>query len=265
MNPTLFTPVSAGALDLSHRIVLAPLTRMRATLPGDVPNALMQEYYTQRASVGGLLITEATTISPTARGYLGAPGLYSDGQVAGWRKIVDAVHAKGSRIVAQLWHVGRTGHADLADGAVPVAPSAGVSFGGVAFTQTGWVPVTPARALAASELPSLIADYRAAALRAKQAGFDGIELHAGNGYLLDQFLQDGTNKRIDAYGGSIENRARAVVRGVGCGADRVGARPCRRACLAQLAVSGDVRQQPDCLVRPCRAWAGTARASRTCM
>jgi N-ethylmaleimide reductase len=205
----LTSPATIGDIALDHRIVMAPLTRMRATVPGDVPGPLMVEYYGQRASKGGLIISEATTISPTARGYLGAPGLYSDEQVAGWRRVTDAVHAKGGRIVAQLWHVGRVSHVDLSNGAAPVAPSA-VPFNGMAHTADGWVPVSPARALELGEFPALIADFCRAAERAKAAGFDGIEIHAGNGYLIDQFLQDGTNKRTDRYGGSPENRARLL-------------------------------------------------------
>ncbi|HEX9449260.1 MAG TPA: alkene reductase [Dongiaceae bacterium] len=208
-HPHLTAATKIGAVTLSHRIVMAPLTRMRATVPGDVPGPLMVEYYGQRASEGGLIISEATTISETARGYLGAPGLYTDAQVAGWRQVTAAVHAKGGRIFAQLWHVGRVSHVDLAGGAAPVAPSA-VSFDGMAFTAQGWVPVSPPRALTVAEIPALIDDYRRAAERAKAAGFDGIEIHAGNGYLIDQFLQDGTNKRTDSYGGSVENRARLL-------------------------------------------------------
>lgn len=207
--PHLTATATLGDLDLGHRIVMAPLTRMRANVPGDVPGPLMVEYYGQRASKGGLIISEATTISATARGYLGAPGLYSDDQVAGWRRVTDAVHAKGGRIFAQLWHVGRVSHVDLSKGAAPVAPSA-VSFNGMAYTANGWVPVSPPRALELAEIPALIDDYRRAAERAKAAGFDGIEIHAGNGYLIDQFLQDGTNKRTDRYGGSLENRARLL-------------------------------------------------------
>ncbi|HVI92173.1 MAG TPA: alkene reductase, partial [Dongiaceae bacterium] len=155
----LTSSATIGDIPLDHRIVMAPLTRMRATVPGDVPGPLMVEYYGQRASKGGLIISEATTISPTARGYLGAPGLYSDEQVAGWRKVTDPVHAKGGRIVAQLWHVGRVSHVDLSDGAAPVAPSA-VTFNGMAHTANGWVPVSPARALELDEFPALIEDYR---------------------------------------------------------------------------------------------------------
>jgi N-ethylmaleimide reductase len=224
----LSSPFQVGALALSHRVVMAPLTRLRSDQPGDVPGALMAEYYGQRASAGGLIISEATTVSVTGRGYLGAPGIYADAQIAGWRRVTDAVHAKGGLIVQQLWHVGRVGHADMTGGVPPVAPSV-VPFEGVAFTGNGWVPVSPHRAIGIEEIPALVEDYRQAAMRAKAAGFDGIELHAGNGYLLDQFLQDGTNRRTDAYGGSVENRARLLFEILDAvvpvwGRDRVGVR-----------------------------------------
>jgi N-ethylmaleimide reductase len=206
----LFTPVEIGPTTLAHRVVMAPLTRLRSVIPGDVPGPLMVEYYGQRASQGGLIVSEATTISVTGRGYLGAPGLYSGAQVEGWRKVVEAVHAKGGRIFAQLWHVGRVSHVDLTGGVAPVAPSV-VPFEGTVFTEKGWVPPSPHRALELSEIPGIIADYRKSAEHAKAAGFDGIELHAGNGYLLDQFLEDGSNRRTDSYGGSPENRARLLL------------------------------------------------------
>jgi N-ethylmaleimide reductase len=224
----LFTPIQLGAVPLGHRVVMAPLTRQRSDQPGDIPNALMLEYYTQRASEGGLIITEATTIAVTGRGYLGAPGIYSDAQVAGWKKIVDAVHAKGGKILLQLWHVGRVSHVDMTGGEMPVGPSE-VPFEGVAFTKNGWVPVSPNRALRLDEIPALLEAYRSGAERAKAAGFDGVELHSGNGYLLDQFLQDGSNKRTDAYGGPVENRARLLLEAMQqaisvWGPDRVGVR-----------------------------------------
>ena len=209
-NSSLFTPLDIGPIRLRHRVVMAPLTRMRSQQPGDVPNDLMVEYYGQRASEGGLIITEATTISITARGYLGAPGIYTDEQVAGWKKVINAVRAKGGLIYLQLWHVGRVAHVEMTGGATPVAPSV-VPFEGVAYTKNGWVPVSPHRELKIEEIPMLIEDYRQAARRAKAAGFDGVEIHSGNGYLLDQFIQDGSNKRIDFYGGSIENRARLLL------------------------------------------------------
>jgi N-ethylmaleimide reductase len=224
----LFSPLKVGPLTLSHRVVMAPLTRMRSQQPGDIPNDLMVEYYGQRASQGGLIISEATTISVGGRGYLGAPGIFSDEQVAGWKKVVNAIHAKGGYIFLQLWHVGRVSHVDMTNGATPIAPST-VPFEGVAFTKNGWVPVSPHRALNLEEIPYLIEDYRRAARRAKAAGFDGVELHGGNGYLLDQFIQDGTNKRTDAYGGPVENRARLLLEVLDAvvsvwGANRVGVR-----------------------------------------
>jgi N-ethylmaleimide reductase len=206
----LYSPVKVGALDLAHRIVQAPLTRLRSEQPGDVPGDLMAEHYGQRASRGGLQIAEATTVSVLGRGYLGAPGIYSDDQVAGWRKITDAVHAKGGYIFLQIWHVGRQSHVDMTEGQTPVAPSA-VTFDQVVFTKDGWVPVSPARALDMHEIEGVEEEFRAGAVRAKAAGFDGVEIHAGNGYLIDQFLQDGANRRTDAYGGAIENRVRFLV------------------------------------------------------
>jgi len=207
---TLFSPVRVGALALAHRVVLAPLTRLRAGEEG-VPTDLMAEYYGQRTSMGGLLITEATTVAVTGRGYLGAPGLYNEAQVAGWRKVISAIHDKGGKIFAQLWHVGRVSHVEMTGGEAPVTASA-VRFEGVAFTRNGWVPVSPARALLFKEIPAIIEAFRQAAERAREAGFDGVELHAANGYLLDQFLQDGSNQRTDSYGGSIENRAQLLLK-----------------------------------------------------
>lgn len=229
----LFTPVQIGAIALKHRVVMAPLTRSRSEQPGDIPGALMAEYYSQRASDGGLIISEATPISITARGWLGAPGLYSDQQVAGWKKIVDAVHAKGSRIISQLWHTGRSSHVEMTGGPSPVSASVNPSYwedaSHLVSAPSGWVQSSPHRALDISEIPGIIEDYRKAAERAKAAGFDGVELHAANGYLPDQFLQDGSNKRTDAYGGSIENRSRFLLEVVEAlvsvwGGDRVGVR-----------------------------------------
>jgi N-ethylmaleimide reductase len=207
----LFRPVQIGGISLKHRVVMAPLTRSRSMQPGDIPGHLMLEYYNQRASDGGLIIAEATTISITARGWYGAPGLYSDEQVAGWKRITQAVHAKGGRMFSQLWHTGRASHVDMTNGAAPVAPSVVGPFEGIVSTPGGWAKPSPPRALDTSEIPIIIDDYRKAAARAKAAGFDGVELHGANGYLPDQFLQDGTNKREDAYGGSIENRCRFLV------------------------------------------------------
>ncbi len=224
----LFTPVKVGALTLSHRIVMAPLTRSRSEQPGDVPSDLMVEYYGQRASEGGLIISEATAISITGRGWFKAPGLYSDEQVAGWKRVAGAVHAKGGRMFSQLWHTGRASHVDMTGGAAPVAPSV-VPFEGVVATPSGWVKPSPHRALEITEIPGVIEEYRRAAERAKAAGFDGVELHAANGYLPDQFLQDGSNKRTDAYGGPVENRSRFLLEVVKAmvsvwGGDRVAVR-----------------------------------------
>ena len=202
----LFAPVSLGGITLSHRVVHAPTTRVRAD-PDDSPSAMMVEYYTQRASEGGLLITESAHPSYDSRGYEGAPGIYTDAHVDGWRRITDAVHAKGGRIIMQLAHDGRQSHTDLSNGAAPVAPSV-VPFEGLAFTKNGWVPVSSHRALSVTEIKALVASFRRAAERAMEAGMDGVELHNANGYLADTFLQDGTNKRTDLYGGSIENRMR---------------------------------------------------------
>ena len=226
-TPTLFTPTRLGAIEVANRIAMAPLTRSRADSDG-VQTPLAVEYYRQRASAG-LLIAEATNISRQGRGYAFTPGIYSDAHVQAWRAVTDAVHAAGGKIVLQLWHVGRMSHTSLqAGGAAPVAPSA-IQAGGSVFTEQGFQPPSPPRALETDEIPALIEDYRQAALRAQAAGFDGVEVHAANGYLLEQFLRDSTNRRTDRYGGSIENRARltlevvAAVAGV-WGADRVGVR-----------------------------------------
>src|SRR5712671_2818977 len=224
----LFTPTHVGPYKLSHRVVMAPLTRMRSD-PGDIPSDLMVEYYTQRASKGGLIISEATPVSTRGNGYAGAPGIYSDRQIAGWRRVTDAVHAKGGRIFLQLWHVGRQSHTDLQpDGDAPIAPSA-IPAEGYAYTRQGEVPFSMPRVLALEEIPGIIEEFRAGAERALRAGFDGVEIHGANGYLPDQFLQDGTNKRTDEYGGSIKNRARFLLEVTQAaisvwGADRVGVR-----------------------------------------
>jgi N-ethylmaleimide reductase len=202
---SLFAPYRLGSLELKNRIVLAPMTRSRA-IDGNVPNPLAATYYAQRASAG-LQITEATQVSPQGVGYIRTPGMHSAAQVAGWRKITQAVHQAGGRIFAQLWHVGRVSHPDFHDGALPVAPSA-LEVDGEAFTHNGKVKIVTPRALALDELRGIVPQFRAAAENAKAAGFDGVELHGANGYLLDQFLRDGSNRRTDAYGGSIQNRAR---------------------------------------------------------
>ncbi|MBN3566218.1 alkene reductase [Burkholderia cenocepacia] len=206
----LFSKIAVGPHEFAHRVVLAPLTRMRAET-GARPGPLMAEYYAQRTSPGALLIGEATIVAPNGNGYLGAPGLHDDSQIAGWKAVTDAVHAKGGRIFLQLYHAGRQSNADLQpDGARPVGPSE-VPHGGVAHTDAGWVPNTPNRALTTAEVAGIVEHFRAAAERGMKAGFDGVELHAANGYLLDQFLQDGSNKRTDEYGGPIANRARLLL------------------------------------------------------
>jgi N-ethylmaleimide reductase len=230
---TLFSPISIGGSKLTHRVVMAPLTRSRADLPGDVPNDLMVDYYTQRASKGGLIIGEATTISTSARGWLGAPGLYSDEQVDGWKTITTAVHAKKGYMFAQLWHTGRSSHVSVTGGAEPVSASINADYWNnpsiLTSTPSGWVQPSPHRALKLIEIAGIIDDYRKAAARAKEAGFDGVELHAANGYLVDQFLQNGSNKRTDGYGGSVANRARLLLEIVDAitsvwGVDRVAVR-----------------------------------------
>jgi N-ethylmaleimide reductase len=223
----LFSPVKVGAISLLHRVVHAPTTRLRAA--GDhSPSAMMVEYYRQRASEGGLLITESVHPSYDSRGYEGAPGIYTDAHVAAWKGLTDAVHAKGGRIVMQIAHDGRQSHSDLSNGVAPIAPSV-VPFEGEALTKNGWVPVSPHREVTIDEIDAVVESFRLGAARAKAAGFDGIELHNANGYLADTFLQDGTNKRTDRYGGSVENRARFSLQLVEAllsvfGAGRVGVR-----------------------------------------
>jgi N-ethylmaleimide reductase len=226
----LFTPFKLGALELPNRIVMAPLTRNRATHGTDVPHALNAEYYAQRASAG-LIVSEATQISPTGKGYAFTPGIYSPEQVAGWKLVTDAVHAKGGRIFLQLWHVGRFSHPALQPGGIlPVGPSAIAPVGQKTFIENGeFVDVGTPRALETAEIPGIVDDYRKATQNALAAGFDGVEIHAANGYLIDQFLRDGANKRTDEYGGSVENRIRfakdviAAVVAV-AGAERTGIR-----------------------------------------
>ena len=206
---TLFDPIKIGALELSNRIIMAPLTRSRAANPGRVPNDLMVQYYVQRASAG-LIISEATIVSPQGAGYADTPGIWSDEQVAGWKKITDGVHAAGGRMLLQLWHVGRVSDPVFLNGDLPVAPSAIAPKGHVSLVRPQREYVTP-RALALDEIPGIVAAFRKGAENAKAAGFDGVEVHGANGYLLDQFLQDSTNKRTDIYGGSLENRARLML------------------------------------------------------
>ena len=223
MNP-LFTPLQAGAITLPNRIVLAPLTRMRAGVIR-TPNALMAEYYRQRASAG-LILSEATSVTPMGVGYPDTPGIWSEEQVRGWSLVTDAVHQEGGRIFLQIWHVGRISDPRYLNGKLPVAPSAIAAKGHVTLVRPEIPFVTP-RALELSELPDIIEGYRRGAENAQRAGFDGVELHGANGYLLDQFLQDSTNKRSDEYGGPIENRARLLLEATDAaisvwGADRVG-------------------------------------------
>lgn len=210
MNP-LFKPTLVGPYAMTHRVVMAPLTRMR-TDAQNVPGDLMVEYYSQRASAGGLLISDATAVSPLAFAYVGAPGIYTQAHVQGWRRVTDAVHAKGGRIFLQLWHAGRQAHPANIGQVRPVAPSAIRAYEHSAIlNERGDVveaeQVVP-RALSFEEIGTVIDEFRHAATLAKEAGFDGVELHAANGYLFDQFLQDGSNHRNDAYGGTLENRSR---------------------------------------------------------
>lgn len=206
--PTLFDPIKIGELELANRIIMAPLTRTRADA-GRVPNALMAEYYVQRASAG-LIISEATAVTPMGVGYPDTPGIWSDEQVRGWSNITKAVHAHGGKIVLQLWHVGRISDPLYLNGQLPVAPSAIKPAGHVSLVRPLKDFVTP-RALETEEIADIVDAYRRGAENAKAAGFDGVEIHGANGYLLDQFLQDSTNRRSDRYGGSVENRARLLL------------------------------------------------------
>jgi N-ethylmaleimide reductase len=206
----LFSNVQVGPYIFSHRVVLAPLSRLRAD-EGGIPGARMIKFYSQRATEGAFLVAESSAVLADGNGYLGSPGLYSDDQVAGWRQVVNAVHAKGAKIFAQIYHAGRQSHSSLRPhDDRPVGPSE-VAHGGVAHTAEGWVPATLNRALEMEEIPAIVEGFRAAAERALAAGFDGVELLAANGYLLDQFLQDNSNLRTDLYGGSFENRARLLM------------------------------------------------------
>lgn len=219
-DTTLFDPFDLAGLTLSNRIVMAPLTRNRAG-DGLTPSPLAAEYYAQRASAG-LIITEATQVSKQAQGYQDTPGIYTPEQIAGWRKVTDAVHAKGGRIFVQLWHVGRVSHVDLHDGEAPVAPSA-IRAEAKTFVNNGFAEVSEPRALEVDEIPGIVDDFRKAAANAIKAGFDGVEVHGANGYLLDQFLRETANLRTDAYGGSIENRARLLLAVTAAVADEIGA------------------------------------------
>ncbi len=220
----LHTPLQVGALTLPNRIIMAPLTRCRAGA-GRVPTDLMVEYYVQRASAG-LILTEATSVDPMGVGYPDTPGIWSEEHVVGWTKVTQAVHAAGGRIVLQLWHVGRVSDPVYLNGALPVAPSAIAATGHVSMIRPHKLHVPP-RALEGTEIPRVVAAYRLGAVNALRAGFDGVEIHGANGYLLDQFLQDGSNQRTDEYGGSVENRARLALEVTDAvisvwGADRVG-------------------------------------------
>ena len=237
-SPILFTPLQAGAFHLPNRIVMAPLTRCRSS-EGRVPNDLMAVYYRQRASAG-LILSEATSVDPMGVGYPDTPGIWSDAQVEGWKKITRAVQGEGGRILLQLWHVGRVSDSSYLNGAQPVAPSAIAAKGHVSLMRPLKDYETP-RALETRELPGIIAAYRLGAENARRAGFDGVEIHGANGYLLDQFLQDSTNHRTDDYGGPIENRARLMLEAVDAaisvwGADRVG---------LHLAPRGDAHDMGD--------------------
>ncbi|RXH58181.1 NADH:flavin oxidoreductase [Granulicella sibirica] len=195
-------------------MIMAPLTRSRSVQPDSVPGDLMRRYYEQRASDGGLIISEATNISLTSRGWLGAPGLYSDQQVLGWKSVTAAVHAKGGHMFAQLWHTGRSSHVAMTGGAEPVSASVDAAYwqhpSHLVSIPGGWVQPSPHRALSVVEIAAIVQDYRRAAQRAMDAGFDGVEVHAANGYFIDQFLQNGSNKRADEYGGSLQNRYRIL-------------------------------------------------------
>ncbi len=238
MSP-LFQPLTLGTLSLKNRIIMAPLTRCRAVGEGRIPNDLMVEYYSQRSGAG-LILTEATSVDPMAVGYANTPGIWSNAQIDGWKKITNAVHCKGSKIFLQLWHVGRISDPIFLNGKIPVAPSAIKPSGNVSLVRPEKEYVTP-RALETNELEGIVSAYRKGAENAKLAGFDGVEIHAANGYLIDQFLQDGTNKRTDQYGGSIENRARLLMEVTDAviavwGADKVG---------VHLAPRGDAHDMKD--------------------
>ncbi|MCG7599883.1 alkene reductase [Halomonas sp. McH1-25] len=227
----LFRPFMLCGMELPNRVIMPPLTRSRAGQPGDVPNDMNVEYYRQRASAG-LIIAEATQVSPQGKGYAFTPGIHSDAQVEGWRKVVDAVHGAGGRIILQLWHVGRISHPELQpNGEKPVAPSAIKPEGAQTFisAESGMVDIPEPRALETDEIPDVVEQFRQGAENAKRAGFDGVEIHAANGYLLDQFLRTKSNQRTDHYGGSLENRLRFPMMVVDAvaevwGADRVGVR-----------------------------------------
>ena len=222
----LLSPLRLGSIDLRNRVIMAPLTRARTEV-NHIPNDLMAKYYEQRSSAG-LIIAEATMAMRDTCAFINEPGIYSQAQIVGWKKITDAVHAKGGRIVLQIWHGGRACHPDLNDGKQPVAPSA-IAIEGETHTPNGSVSYTVPRALEDEEIPNIIEGFKQAAINAKTGGFDGVEVHGANGYLLDQFLRDGSNKRSGLYGGTIENRARLLIEVLEAvidvwGSDRVGVR-----------------------------------------
>ncbi|MHB8914177.1 MAG: alkene reductase [Thiobacillus sp.] len=223
----VFAPWALGLLQLKNRMVMAPLTRSRAR-GGNVPSAMAANYYSQRAGAG-LIITEATQATADGQGYISTPGVYDDAQVAEWKKVTDAVHLKGGLIFCQLWHVGRISHPDFRGGEVPVAPSAVAPRGVQSYTANGFQDIPTPRALETSEIADIVAGFHQAAMNAEAAGFDGVEVHGANGYLLDQFLEDSTNQRTDKYGGSLENRARLLFEVIDAvttvwGSERVGVR-----------------------------------------
>ncbi|CAJ92899.1 Glycerol trinitrate reductase [Cupriavidus necator] len=227
MTSHLFAPITIGALQLNHRVAMAPLTRSRAGQPGNVPSAMNVEYYRQRASAA-LIITEASQVSQQGQGYAWTPGIHSAEQIEGWRAVAEAVHAEGGRIFLQLWHVGRVSHPSFQPGgALPVAPSAlpvpGKTFIVDADGNGVWSEIPTPQALSAAAIAAIVQDYRRAARNAIDAGVDGVEIHAGNGYLLDQFINSESNHRTDAYGGSIENRARFLLVVVDAAAEEIGA------------------------------------------
>lgn len=249
-DKTLFQPYELGSLSLANRIVMAPLTRNRA-VAGLIPGPFAAEYYAQRASAG-LIITEATQVSPQAQGYQDTPGLYTPEQIAGWRHVTDAVHAQGGRIFVQLWHVGRVSHVDLLGGTAPVAPSA-IRAETKTFVNNSFVDVSEPRALDADEIPAIIDSFRQAAANAILAGFDGVEVHGANGYLLDQFLRETANVRTDAYGGSIEKRARLLLEvtdavSTQIGADRTGVRLSPVSPASGIKITGNEQPQFDYVV-----------------
>ena len=223
MNTDLFSPVRLGSYSLPNRMVMAPMTRLRAI--DSIPQSLMADYYVQRASAG-LIVTECTMVSPQSNGYMNCPGIYQPEQIAGWQKVTDTIHEAGGKIFLQLWHCGRISHSSLLDGKQPIAPSA-IAPVGELHTPVGKVAMETSRALAKNEITKIVEQFRDCAKNAKKAGFDGVELHGAFGYLIDQFLQDGSNQRTDEYGGSVENRARFLLEVVAAvsdvwGGDRVG-------------------------------------------